>query len=221
MKKKHFVFMSAFLFGLLIALGSCKDNKHRSYDDDDEDDEDTELVDDDDDDNSVKHAALTKIERAEDLDDLDLDDLDLSDFDMDDIDFDNLNLEDLTAEQADNLLNLATLVASRELPEDLGNGMKMTSMKIEGRDVVFSIDMNMKEMGITMQEFAMALEMPEVKNEMMKSMFSDSDEDMAAFMKIIEASKKNFVLKFIDSETGESSDIKLTNSELTRAMQNS
>ena len=222
MKKKHFMFISAFLFGLLIALGSCKDNKHRSYDDD-EDEDDTELVDDDDDDDdvSMKRTALKKIERAEDLDDLDLDDLDLSDFNMDDIDFDNLDLENMSTEQADNLLQLAAVVASRELPEDLGDGMKMTSMKIEGRDVVFSIDMDMKETGITMQEFKMALEMPEVKNEMMKSMFSDSDKDMAAFMKIIEASKKNFVLKFIDSETGENSDIKLTNSELTRAMQNS
>ena len=223
MKKKHFMFISAFLFGLLIALGSCKDNKHRSYDDD-EDEDDTELVDDDDDDDdvSMKRTALKKIERAEDLDDLDLDDLDLSDFNMDDIDFDNLDLENLSTEQADNLLQLAAVVASRELPEDLGDGMKMTSMKIEGRDVVFSIDKYMKEKGITMQEFKMALEMPEVKNEMTKSMFGDNtDKDMAAFMRVIQISKKNFVIRFIDSETGDNTDVKLTNSELSRAMQNS
>jgi len=224
MKKKHFMFISAFLFGLLIALGSCKDNKHRSYDDDDEDDEDdTEWVDDEDDDDdddskSKKQVALTKIERAEDLDDLDLDDLDLSDFKMEDIDFDNLDLESLSSEQADNLLKLAAAVASRELPEDLGDGMKMTAMNLEGRDVVFNIDMDMEKMGITMNEFSMALEMPEVKAEMMKSMFNDTDDDMAAFMKVIEVSKKNFVVRFIDSATGDSSEIKLTNSELTRAM---
>lgn len=218
--KKHFLFISAFLFGLLIALGSCKDNKHRSYDDDDEDDEDdTEWVDDDDDDTeSKKQVALTKIERAEDLDDLDLDDVDLSDFKMEDIDFDNLDMESLTSEQADNLLKLAAAVASRQLPEDLGDGMKMTAMNIEGRDVVFNIDMDMNKMGITMEEFAMALEMPEVKAEMTNSMFSETDEDMAAFMKVIQVSKKNFVVRFIDSATGNSSEIKLTNSELTRSM---
>ena len=96
--------------------------------------------------------------------------------------------------------------------------MKMTAMNLEGRDVVFNIDMDMEKMGITMNEFSMALEMPEVKAEMMKSMFNDTDDDMAAFMKVIEVSKKNFVVRFIDSATGDSREIKLTNSELTRAM---
>lgn len=211
--KKHFMMVAAVLTGILIAFASCKDTKkHRSYDDD-EDEDDTEQVDKKE---SKKQTALMKVARAEDLDDLDVDELDLSEFTMDDINFDDLDLDNLTSEQADNLLHIAAIVVSKELPQELDEGMQMTSMNIEDDDVVFSVDMKVSNMGITMDMFKAALGMAEVKKEMTDSMLDGLDDDMKAFMKVMVASHKNFVLRFIDSDSGDSADISLTSREISQ-----
>ena len=207
--KKQFMFISAILLGMVICLASCKDSKKSSWADEEDGTEQVEKT--------KKHKTLTKVTSLDDLADIDFDDLDeldLTELGMDDIDFDNFNFEELTQDQADMLLKLAVAVAGKELPEDMGDGMELTALDMKGRDVIFSVEMDMTDVGISMADFVEVMNMPEMKNEMMKGMIQDMDDDMAAFLQVMVAAKKNFVMKFIDKNTGDDVDLRLKSSEL-------
>lgn len=207
--KKQFMFISAILLGMVICLASCKDSKKSSWADEEDGTEQVEKT--------KKHKTLTKVTSLDDLADIDLDDLDeldLTELGMDDIDFDNFNFEELTQDQADMLLKLVVAVAGKELPEDMGDGMELTALDMKGRDVIFSVEMDMTDVGISMDDFVEVMNMPEMKNEMMKGMIQDMDDDMAAFLQVMVAAKKNFVMKFIDKNTGDDVDLRLKSSEL-------
>ena len=207
--KKQFMFLSAILLGMVICLASCKDSKKSSWADEEDGTEQVEKT--------KKHKTLTKVTSLDDLADIDLDDLDeldLTELGMDDIDFDNFNFEELTQDQADMLLKLAVAVAGKELPEDMDDGMELTALDMKGRDVIFSVEMDMTDVGISMADFVEVMNMPEMKNEMMKGMIQDMDDDMAAFLQVMVAAKKNFVMKFIDKNTGDDADLRLKSSEL-------
>ena len=207
--KKQFMFISAILLGMVICLASCKDSKKSSWADEEDGTEQVEKT--------KKHKTLTKVTSLDDLADIDLDDLDeldLTELGMDDIDFDNFNFEELTQDQADMLLKLVVAVAGKELPEDMGDGMELTALDMKGRDVIFSVEMDMTDVGISMADFVEVMNMPEMKNEMMKGMIQDMDDDMAAFLQVMVAAKKNFVMKFIDKNTGDDADLRLKSSEL-------
>ena len=207
--KKQFMFISAILLGMVLCLASCKDSKKSSWADEEDGTEQVEKT--------KKHKTLTKVTSLDDLADIDLDDLDeldLTELGMDDIDFDNFNFEELTQDQADMLLKLVVAVAGKELPEDMGDGMELTALDMKGRDVIFSVEMDMTDVGISMADFVEVMNMPEMKNEMMKGMIQDMDDDMAAFLQVMVAAKKNFVMKFIDKNTGDDADLRLKSSEL-------
>ena len=207
--KKQFMFISAILLGMVICLASCKDSKKSSWADEEDGTEQVEKT--------KKHKTLTKVTSLDDLADIDLDDLDeldLTELGMDDIDFDNFNFEELTQDQADMLLKLVVAVAGKELPEDMGDGMELTALDMKGRDVIFSVEMDMTDVGISMADFVEVMNMPEMKSEMMKGMIQDMDDDMAAFLQVMVAAKKNFVMKFIDKNTGDDVDLRLKSSEL-------
>ena len=207
--KKQFMFLSAILLGMVICLASCKDSKKSSWADEEDGTEQVEKT--------KKHKTLTKVTSLDDLADIDFDDLDeldLTELDMDDIDFDNFNFEELTQDQADMLLKLVVAVAGKELPEDKGDGMELTALDMKGRDVIFSLEMDMTDVGISMDDFVEVMNMPEMKSEMMKGMIQDKDDDMAAFLQVMVAAKKNFVMKFIDKNTGDDADLRLKSSEL-------
>jgi len=207
--KKQFMFLSAILLGMVICLASCKDSKKSSWADEEDGTEQVEKT--------KKHKTLTKVTSLDDLADIDFDDLDeldLTELDMDDIDFDNFNFEELTQDQADMLLKLVVAVAGKELPEDKGDGMELTALDMKGRDVIFSLEMDMTDVGISMDDFVEVMNMPEMKSEMMKGMIQDKDDDMAAFLQVMVAAKKNFVMKFIDKNTGDDVDLRLKSSEL-------
>lgn len=207
--KKQFMFISAILLGMVICLASCKDSKKSSWADEEDGTEQVEKT--------KKHKTLTKVTSLDDLADIDLDDLDeldLTELGMDDIDFDNFNFEELTQDQADMLLKLVVAVAGKELPEDMDDGMELTALDMKGRDVIFSVEMDMTDVGISMADFGEVMNMPEMKNEMMKGMIQNMDDDMAAFLHVMVAAKKNFVMKFIDKNTGDDVDLRLKSSEL-------
>lgn len=207
--KKQFMFISAILLGMVICLASCKDSKKSSWADEEDGTEQVEKT--------KKHKTLTKVTSLDDLADIDLDDLDeldLTELGMDDIDFDNFDFDELTQDQADMLLKLVVVVAGKELPEDMGDGMELTALDMKGRDVIFSVEMDMTDVGISMADFVEVMNMPEMKNEMMKGMIKDMDDDMAAFLQVMVAAKKNFVMKFIDKNTGDDVDLRLKSSEL-------
>ena len=213
--------MAAVMFGILIAFASCDSKKSNKAADDDE--EDTEQVENGNGESSQKAAALKKVASLEDIEalaDYDLDDIDISDLDMDDIDLENIDLSELTESEASALLELVMMVGSKELPQDAGNGMTMSSIDVDSRDVTFVIEMEPQALGgVTLDQFNMVLNNPELKSmmttEMMKN-FESGDDDMKTFFKVITTANKNLVVKFVDKKTGDSAKMTITADDLKK-----
>lgn len=222
--KKNILMMAAVMFGILMAFASCKDKKSSKAADDDDEDE-TEQVEKNESSKSKKDLALKKVASLEDIEalaDCDLDDLDISDLNMDDIDLDNLDLSELTEAQANALLDLVMLVGNKELPQDVGDGMTMASIDVDGDDVAFVLQMDPEALGgISMDQFDMVFNNPELRGmmmtEMMKS-FESGDDDMKTFFKVITTANKNLTIKFTDKNSGDSANLTITADELKQVL---
>lgn len=202
MKKKHFMFMVAALFGILISFASCKDNK-KSYNDDEDDEEDTEQVDEDledevDEDDDVvpedTYGAFADIKNMEDLKKVDVD--------------------NMTPDEAESLLKLATKLASNELPTKMDDGMDIVALAMEGDDLSFHVKVDEKASGMPFDALKQALEMPEMRQSITAAMSQGVDSDMAAFMKIIMKAGKNFAIKFVSDTSGDMAVLRITNDDM-------
>jgi hypothetical protein len=141
---------------------------------------------------------------------------------MDDIDFANIDLETLTESQANALLDLVVIVGSNELPQDAGDGVIVQSIDKDDESVSFVLEMSKEALsGITIEQFKQVLEMPELKEMMMQEMIKglEGNDDFNKFLKVVLVAKKDMVIKFVDSESGESANLTLSADELRR-MQN-
>jgi len=196
--KKHFLMVATVAVGMMVAFASCKDNK-RSHADDEDDENDVENVEsdleDDDEDDELTAQYADKLKSMDDLNALDI--------------------EGMSADEADALLALATSVASKELPEDMGDGMQMVAMTVDGDDVTFNVKADESQMGMTMTDFNAALQLPEMKEMMIASMSQGVDDDMMGFMKIVKKAGKNMVMKFVNDK-GDAAELRLTNEEMGR-----
>ena len=215
--------MAAVMFGILIAFASCNNKKGNKEVEDDE--EETEQVENENGKSSQKAAALKKVASLEDIEalaDYDLDDIDISDLDMADIDLDNINLSELTESQANALLDLVMLVGSKELPQDVGDGMTMSSIDVDDNDVAFVLKMDPQALGgVTMEQFDMVFNNPELKSMMMTEMmknFENGNDDMKTFFKVITTANKNLVIKFVDKNSGDEANMTFTADELKRIL---
>lgn len=215
--KKNLLMMAAVMFGILIAFASCDSKKSKKSSGDDDEDE-TEQVEK----TSKKDVALKKVASLEDIEalsDYDLDDIDISELGMDDIDFNNINLDDLTEDQANALLDLIVLVGSNELPMEAGDGITMESIDKDDESVTFIMEMAPEALqGVTMEQFNQVLNMPDMKEMMMKEMIKglEGNEDFNKFAQVILAAEKDMVIKFVDKESGDSANLTLTAAELLR-----
>lgn len=193
--------------GIMVAFASCKDNK-RSHADDEDDEDDIESVEGDLDD-EIDEDDLDVAELEEDEDTFaafaDIKDMD---------DLKNLDVNALSSDEANDLLKFATKLAQKELPEDMGDGMEMIAMALEGDDVSFHVKVNEASLGMTVKDFATVLEMPEMKQQMMSAMAQGVDDDMTAFMKIVKKAGKNLAMKFVNDATGDMAVLRITNDEL-------
>ena len=208
--KKNLLMMAAVMFGILIAFASCNNKKGNKDVEDDE--EETEQLENENGKSSQKAAALKKVASLEDIEalaDYDLDDIDISELDMDDIDLE--------------LLDLVMLVGNKELPQDVGDGMTMSSIDIDDDDVSFVLKMDPQALGgITMDQFDMVFNNPELRSMMMTEMmknFESGDDNMKTFFKVITTANKNLVIKFIDKNSGDEANMTITADEL-KSIQN-
>ena len=199
--KKHFLMIATVAIGIMVAFASCKDNK-RSHADDEDDEDDIENVEkdleDEIDDEGEDVATSEFAQKLKSMDDLK-----------------NLDVDGLTAEEADELLQVATSIASKELPEDMGDGMQMVAMALEGEDVSFHVKADESKLGMTIKDFSTALNMPEMKEMMLQSMAQNVDDDMLGFMKIVKKAGKNLAMKFVN-DSGEMAVLRLTNDDMSR-----
>ena len=174
----------------------------RSHADDEDDEDDIENLDDeledeiDEEDGDVDEDTFDAFADIKNMDDLK-----------------NVDVDAMTSEDANSLLKFAAKLAQKELPQDMGDGMAMIAMALEGDDVSFHIKANEASMGMTIKDFATVLEMPEMKQQMMSSMAQGVDDDMTAFMKIIKKAGKNLAMKFVN-DAGDMAVLRITNDEM-------
>lgn len=223
--KKHFMFLMAVLFGILISFTGCKNFKFGS----DNDDEKSEKVD-------KKHKKSKKNKKHkksykdydededEDYDDEDYDededdddDIDLSDLDLDDFkDITPEQIDNLSTDDAEDLLAQALAEVNKEFPQDLGDGLSMDGLRMSGKNVIATIRADFASQGLTIEMLQTALADQSVKQEMIKNMMEGIDNDTRVAYKLISKAKKNFVVKFIDEGTGDDASISLTPAEMAR-----
>lgn len=202
--KKHFLMISTILFGILICFASCKNNKNNRADDEDDED-DIEAVDEDlddeidEDDDVVPEDTYGAFADIKNMDDLK-----------------KVNVDEMSSDEAENFLNFAAKLASKELPQDTGDGMQIVAFAVEGDDVAIHMKIDEAQAGMTMEQFKMAIEMPEVKQSMLASLSGDADADMAFLLKIIKKAGKNFAMKFVGADTGDMAVLRLTNDEMAQ-----
>ena len=208
--KKHFIYMTALLVGLVMAVASCKDSKKAGADE-----------------NGTEQKAqkLTKITSAADLDNIDVDNLDLDDLkNLEDLDgLDDLKIDELTETQANNLLKVMMLVANKAMPETEDEDVKLKGITLDDNDVTFSLEMGKEALkGVPMSMLEMVFNSPDLKSamigEMVNGMTSD-DSGMDSFFKVVIAAKKNFCMKFIDADSGESAVCRLEGKEMADVME--
>ncbi len=223
--KKHFMFVAAVMFGFLFAFSSCKGNKSNHHDDD-EDEDDEELVEndnkdkDDDDDSgshskaSVKLADVLKDNDLQKLDDVDLADLDMSGVSLSDIE--KMQFDGISPQAANVLLQLAAKQVNSMVPMNLGEGMKLTGFDVNSDDVTMTmvIDEAMLQ-GATIEQLGVLMNDKSMKAQLMNQMVSGMDSDGLFAMKMIVATNKDFVLKFIGKNGGASANCRLTTSDLS------
>lgn len=201
--KKHFLMIATIMFGVIIGLSSCKNNKNRADYDDDEDDiesVDEDLDDEiDEDDDVVPDDTYAEFADIKSMDDLK-----------------NIDVDGMSSDEAKKFLDFASQLASKELPQDAGDGMQIVAFAVEGDDVSVHMKIDEAQAGMTIEQLKMALEMPEVKQSMIASLSGDTDADMAFFMKTVKKAGKNFAIKFVDNGSGDMAVLRLTNDELSQ-----
>lgn len=209
--KKHLTMAAALMMGILMAFSSCKDAKTAGSNSDNSEQTDGP-------------KKLTKITSAADLDNIDVDNIDTESLKkLEDLEgLDDIDPATLTEKQANNLLKVMMLVANKELPSDEGDGMTLKEVAMEGSDVNFTLEMSKEALqGVPISMFDMIFNDAGMKQAMMTEMvngMTGDDEDMAMFMKVIIAAKKNFCMKFVDAESGEAATCRLEGAEMAKLM---
>lgn len=116
----------------------------------------------------------------------------------------------LAACSAESKLQIAVKAANATMPEDLGDGMVMESVKLEGDFAVYTVSLEESEISIKdMQEARY-----EMKQAMLQTIKYDSDSDMRAFIDALKEANKGVKFKYVGKDTGETFVISILPSEL-------
>lgn len=225
--KKHFMFLMAVLFGLIISMGSCKNSKSSSDDDDEESGKK---------DKKKKNKKDKKTAKADDeweydddedggdVDDDDDDDFDDYDggksYDDDDYEFDedNFDIKDLKGTDIDDLSSsqaVKVLQYACDNSDEIFNNADMDmSMRMRGNDVVIHAYLDFSSQGITVQQFQEALQMPSMRQQLISSMVTSAGNEGKMMFKLMAKANKNLRLEFEDTNSGGTASCSIPKSEL-------
>ena len=142
--------------------------------------------------------------------------IDSVDSDDDDIDLDDISEEDLDAmddDTVEEVLKLGIKQADSSMPEDLGDGLTMTSIRLKDTNLVYTVECDEDEVSIETLKQAKK----EMKTSMV-DMVKEADDDMKFICKALVRTNRGMDYRFVGEVSRESVTIHLTINDIKRAL---
>ena len=115
--------------------------------------------------------------------------------------------------QASSALDKALTEARKTLPKDLGNGMMLTTIEVEGDYIAYTTECNEKILDIDVLNSRKEL----VKKGIVESLTGSSKSQMQFFLKICKIAKKGLAFKYVGKESGKVCQVEVPYDELSGA----
>ncbi|MBQ8463913.1 MAG: hypothetical protein IJ544_07350 [Prevotella sp.] len=143
----------------------------------------------------------------------DYDDTEAVDFESLANNSDDLDLDNMSDGMKETVLKLGIEEANKTMPQDLGDGLTMKSVKLAGSNLVYTVGVDEDQMDIAMLEMAR-----DVMKEAMIGMVKEGDQDMQFICRLLVETNRGMDFKYVGNTSGKSVNIHLTSSELKRAI---
>ena len=133
--------------------------------------------------------------------------------DSDDSSDDDVDIDEMDDDTVEEMLKLGIKEADNNMPEDLGDGLTMKSIRLKDTNLVYTIECDEDEISIESLE--------QTKKDIKESVFEmvkDGDEDMLFICKSLVRTHRGLDYKFVGDVSRESLTIHLTTQDLKRAL---
>jgi hypothetical protein len=133
--------------------------------------------------------------------------------DSDDSSDDDVDIDEMDDDTVEEMLKLGIKEADNNMPEDLGDGLTMKSIRLKDTNLVYTIECDEDEVSIESLKLA--------KKEMkiaMVDMVKEGDDDIIFICKALVRTNRGMDYKYVGDVSRESVTIHLTTQELKRAL---
>jgi hypothetical protein len=133
--------------------------------------------------------------------------------DSDDSSDDDVDIDEMDDDTVEEMLKLGIKEADNNMPEDLGDGLTMKSIRLKDTNLVYTIECDEDEVSIE----SLKLAKKEMKTAMV-DMVKEGDDDIIFICKALVRTNRGMDYKYVGDVSRESLTIHLTTQELKRAL---
>ena len=133
--------------------------------------------------------------------------------DSDDSSDDDVDIDEMDDDTVEEMLKLGIKEADNNMPEDLGDGLTMKSIRLKDTNLVYTIECDEDEVSIE----SLKLAKKEMKTAMV-DMVKEGDDDIIFICKALVRTNRGMDYKYVGDVSRESVTIHLTTQELKRAL---
>lgn len=133
--------------------------------------------------------------------------------DSDDSSDDDVDIDEMDDDTVEEMLKLGIKEADNNMPEDLGDGLTMKSIRLKDANLVYTIECDEDEVSIE----SLKLAKKEMKTAMV-DMVKEGDDDIIFICKALVRTNRGMDYKYVGDVSRESLTIHLTTQELKRAL---
>ena len=133
--------------------------------------------------------------------------------DSDDSSDDDVDIDEMDDDTVEEMLKLGIKEADNNMPEDLGDGLTMKSIRLKDANLVYTIECDEDEVSIE----SLKLAKKEMKTAMV-DMVKEGDDDIIFICKALVRTNRGMDYKYVGDVSRESVTIHLTTQELKRAL---
>lgn len=133
--------------------------------------------------------------------------------DSDDSSDDDVDIDEMDDDTVEEMLKLGIKEADNNMPEDLGDGLTMKSIRLKDTNLVYTIECDEDEVSIE----SLKLAKKEMKT-VMVDMVKEGDDDIIFICKALVRTNRGMDYKYVGDVSRESLTIHLTTQELKRAL---
>ena len=133
--------------------------------------------------------------------------------DSDDSSDDDVDIDEMDDDTVEEMLKLGIKEADNNMPEDLGDGLTMKSIRLKDTNLVYTIECDEDEVSIE----SLKIEKKEMKTAMV-DMVKEGDDDIIFICKALVRTNRGMDYKYVGDVSRESLTIHLTTQDLKRAL---